>query len=90
MTSADRRALVLGVCLAAALAAAVALAAAAAPAAQHPREVAITFDDLSADAYVGTGGITWLHRWALSRGMPKAFFAGEPETPAFVAGLARP
>jgi len=38
VTSADRRALVLGLCLAAALAA-------AAPAARQPREVAITFDD---------------------------------------------
>jgi len=82
VTSADRRALVLGLCLAAALAA-------AAPAAQQPREVAITFDDSRPAPTVGTGGISWPGRWALSRGW-KAFFAGEPETPAFVAGLARP
>ena len=44
----------------------------------------------SADTYAGSGGITWLHRWALTRKMPKAFFAGEPETPAFVAENARP
>jgi hypothetical protein len=44
----------------------------------------------SADTYVGAGGITWLHRWALARGMPKAFFAGEPEVPSFVADAARP
>ena len=44
----------------------------------------------SADTFVGTGGITWLHRWALTRAVPKTFFAGEPETPAFVAELARP
>jgi len=44
----------------------------------------------SADGYVGGGGITWLHRWAITRAMPKAFFAGEPETPAWVAELARP
>jgi peptidoglycan-N-acetylglucosamine deacetylase len=44
----------------------------------------------SADTYVGPGGITWLHRWALTRAVPKTFFAGEPETPAFVAELARP
>ena len=43
----------------------------------------------SEDTYAGGGGITWLHRWALTRKMPKAFFAGEPETPAFVAENAR-
>jgi peptidoglycan/xylan/chitin deacetylase (PgdA/CDA1 family) len=42
------------------------------------------------DTYAGGGGITWLHRWALTRKMPKAFFAGEPETPAFVVDSARP
>ena len=44
----------------------------------------------SADTYVGGGGITWLHRWALTKRLPKTFFAGEPETPAWVAELARP
>ena len=44
----------------------------------------------SADSYTGGGGITWLHRWALTRKMPKGFFAGEPEVPAFVADTARP
>jgi len=44
----------------------------------------------SEDTFTGSGGITWLHRWALTRKMPKAFFAGEPETPAFVAASARP
>jgi peptidoglycan/xylan/chitin deacetylase (PgdA/CDA1 family) len=44
----------------------------------------------SLDTYIGTAGITWLHRWALTRKMPKSFFAGEPETPAFVAEAARP
>jgi peptidoglycan/xylan/chitin deacetylase (PgdA/CDA1 family) len=42
------------------------------------------------DAYVGPAGITWLHRWALTRTMPKTFYAGEPETPAFVAEAAKP
>ena len=50
--------------------------------AQAAHEVAIT--------YVGGGGITWLHRWALTKRLPKTFFAGEPETPAWVAELARP
>ncbi len=38
----------------------------------------------SADTYTGPGGITWLHRWALTRGVAPSFFAGEPRTPAFV------
>jgi peptidoglycan/xylan/chitin deacetylase (PgdA/CDA1 family) len=36
------------------------------------------------DAYTGAGGITWLHRWALTEGRGGAFFAGEPEVPEFV------
>ena len=39
----------------------------------------------SADTYVGPGGITWLHRWALTRGMRGAAFAGEPEVPPDIA-----
>lgn len=38
----------------------------------------------SPDAYAGRGGITWLHRWALTAGKRGAFFAGEPTTPDFV------
>jgi peptidoglycan/xylan/chitin deacetylase (PgdA/CDA1 family) len=44
----------------------------------------------SPDTFVGTGGITWLHRWALTKGMPKSFYAGEPEVPPFVAENAKP
>ena len=44
----------------------------------------------SADTFVGTGGITWLHRWALTRKMPKAFYAQEPDVPPFVAENAKP
>jgi peptidoglycan/xylan/chitin deacetylase (PgdA/CDA1 family) len=44
----------------------------------------------SADTFVGTGGITWLHRWALTKGMPRTFYAGEPEAPRFVTEAARP
>jgi hypothetical protein len=44
----------------------------------------------SEDTYTGSGGITWLHRWALTRKMPKAFYAGEPAVPTFVADNARP
>jgi hypothetical protein len=44
----------------------------------------------SPDRFIGTGGITWLHRWALTKGMPKTFFAGEPDVPRYVADNARP
>lgn len=36
------------------------------------------------DEYVGPAGITWLHRWALTRGDRGAVFAGEPVVPAWV------
>ena len=42
----------------------------------------------SADSYVGPAGITWLHRWALTRGLRGGVFAGEPEVPADVAAAA--
>jgi peptidoglycan/xylan/chitin deacetylase (PgdA/CDA1 family) len=38
----------------------------------------------SPDTYIGRGGITWLHRWAITRKVNKAFFKGEPMTPAFI------
>jgi peptidoglycan/xylan/chitin deacetylase (PgdA/CDA1 family) len=38
----------------------------------------------SRDTYSGPAGMTWLHRWALTKGMPKAFYAGEPDVPPFV------
>lgn len=44
----------------------------------------------SPDAYAGPGGITWIHRWAITAGKDGDFFRGEPSTPAFVlkeAGL---
>ncbi|MEO8448841.1 MAG: polysaccharide deacetylase family protein [Gemmatimonadota bacterium] len=44
----------------------------------------------SQDSYVGAGGISWLHRWALTQGKSGSFFAGEPEVPAWIeraAGL---
>lgn len=42
----------------------------------------------SRDAYYGAGGISWLHRWALTRGKRGAFFAGEPEAPKDIMELA--
>jgi len=38
----------------------------------------------SIDTYTGPGGISWLHRWALTQGRKREFFQGEPATPAFV------
>ncbi|QDK83446.1 polysaccharide deacetylase family protein [Spirosoma sp. KCTC 42546] len=42
----------------------------------------------SVDHYYGKGGISWLHRWALTLGKKGAFFKGEPEVPAMVDELA--
>lgn len=43
----------------------------------------------SADTYTGPAGISWLHRWALTRGVEPAFFAGEPDVPEWLAAAAR-
>lgn len=42
----------------------------------------------SPDTFTGGGGITWLHRWALTRGIDKALLRGEPESPEWVKTLA--
>ncbi len=42
----------------------------------------------SADTYTGRGGITWLHRWAITRGVDRSVFQGEPEAPRWVQELA--
>ena len=39
----------------------------------------------SEDTFVGPGGITWLHRWALTQGKRGTFFAGEPAVPGWIA-----
>lgn len=41
----------------------------------------------SADDYVGPAGVTWLHRWALTRKMPAETFRGEPPVPDWVAKI---
>ncbi len=43
----------------------------------------------SEDTYTGPGGITWIHRWALTQGKRGEFFAGEPEVPGWVQEMAR-
>lgn len=40
------------------------------------------------DAFYGRGGISWLHRWALTDQLPKRHYAGEPEVPAWVMAIA--
>lgn len=42
----------------------------------------------SPDTFTGGGGITWLHRWALTRGIDRALLRGEPESPEWVKTLA--
>jgi peptidoglycan/xylan/chitin deacetylase (PgdA/CDA1 family) len=39
--------------------------------------------------YTGPGGITWLHRWAITAGVDRGVFAGEPEVPGWVRDLRR-
>lgn len=39
---------------------------------------------LSEDRYAGSAGISWLHRWAITKGTPPPVFAGEPSVPAWV------
>jgi peptidoglycan/xylan/chitin deacetylase (PgdA/CDA1 family) len=41
------------------------------------------------DEYDGPGGITWLHRWALTQGKRGAFFAGEPAVPDWIEAASR-
>jgi peptidoglycan/xylan/chitin deacetylase (PgdA/CDA1 family) len=41
------------------------------------------------DEYYGPGGITWLHRWALTQGKRGTFFAGEPPVPDWIERASR-
>ncbi|MCP5052351.1 MAG: polysaccharide deacetylase family protein [bacterium] len=42
----------------------------------------------SPNSYAGRGGISWLHRWAITKGKKGDFFKGEPQAPRFVKKLA--
>lgn len=42
----------------------------------------------SPDGYTGPAGLSWLDRWALTRGVPKGFFSAEPRTADWVLELA--
>jgi len=39
------------------------------------------------DGWTGQGGISWLHRWAITEGIDRSVFKGEPEPPEWVAGI---
>ena len=43
-----------------------------------------------ADRFYGSGGISWVQRWAITDGKRGSFFAGEPEVPAWIQAAARP
>jgi peptidoglycan/xylan/chitin deacetylase (PgdA/CDA1 family) len=42
----------------------------------------------SPDTYTGSGGITWIHRWAITAGKGRDFFGDEPPTPQWVLAAA--
>jgi peptidoglycan/xylan/chitin deacetylase (PgdA/CDA1 family) len=37
--------------------------------------------------YNGSGGITWLHRWAITQNLDRSIFKGEPEVPVWIEEL---
>jgi peptidoglycan/xylan/chitin deacetylase (PgdA/CDA1 family) len=41
------------------------------------------------DTYYGPGGISWLHRWAMTKGMAASVFAGEPSVPPWIDQASR-
>ena len=43
---------------------------------------------LHADMFRGRGGISWLHRWAITEKKPKPFYEGEPAVPHHVLDIA--
>ena len=43
----------------------------------------------SEDQFFGAGGISWIHRWAVTRKMPKSTYEGEPSPPQYVKELQR-
>jgi hypothetical protein len=38
----------------------------------------------SPDTFTGAGGISWIHRWTLTRSGPSAVLPDEPAVPAWV------
>jgi peptidoglycan/xylan/chitin deacetylase (PgdA/CDA1 family) len=42
----------------------------------------------SRDTFIGAGGISWIHRWAVTQGKKKEFFGDEPMTPKYIMNYA--
>ena len=42
----------------------------------------------SRDEYAGPGGLTWIHRWAITEKKPRTYFGEEPRTPQWVLDAA--
>ncbi|MCX6169563.1 MAG: polysaccharide deacetylase family protein [Ignavibacteriales bacterium] len=36
------------------------------------------------DTFIGAGGISWIHRWAVTQGKKKDFFGDEPSVPEYI------
>jgi peptidoglycan/xylan/chitin deacetylase (PgdA/CDA1 family) len=43
----------------------------------------------SPDSYAGPAGITWLHRWAITAGVSRDVYKGEPDVPAWIATMSQ-
>jgi peptidoglycan/xylan/chitin deacetylase (PgdA/CDA1 family) len=43
----------------------------------------------SPNSYIENWGISWLQRWAMTRGMPKSIYRGEPTVPEWVTGASQ-
>jgi hypothetical protein len=43
----------------------------------------------SEDRYYKRNGISWIHRWAITRHVSRTMFKGEPATPQYVMKLAQ-
>jgi peptidoglycan/xylan/chitin deacetylase (PgdA/CDA1 family) len=45
--------------------------------------------DRPINGWTGRGGISWLHRWAITEDLDRSIFAGEPEVPDWVESISR-
>ena len=43
--------------------------------------------DRAIDGWTGRGGITWLHRWAITEDLDRSIFQGEPTVPEWVEAI---
>jgi len=42
----------------------------------------------SKDTFIGAGGISWIHRWAITQGKKRDFFGNEPMMPKYIMNYA--